>query len=160
MVNRAGNATIVDPYNQSPFGLVEGMRLTMQKLGAPTCYNGSVALSILSTDASTKFYRGINFGSDALTSAGVAISMATGHQIVWFSSAGQAGSLIRSDAVTAGNSMRLILGEGNAALQNNAGVNNLLVASSGANPVDIWVDGSLRNIQIFSSGGHDYLVAA
>lgn len=101
-----------DPYNASPDGLTEGLRVGVGKPGqAGQKISTGIALLNVEQTASARMRRGILIGNDAIeiiSGVGTAIGMATNHAIQWYSAAGVIGPMIRSDVTTASQGLRLV----------------------------------------------------
>lgn len=85
-VKNKGSLVTNSPYGIMPGGATIGLWFAGggdASLGAPA--NSSTCAIAIGKNAAS-WTRGIVFGSDSLTSDGVAVGMATGHYLVWFSS--------------------------------------------------------------------------
>jgi|ERR1700742_1927490 len=121
-INLYSTSTLTNPYNTSPTGLIETLRVATGKGTAGN--TASTGICIVGTGpTSAVFQNGIIISSNALTSANRAICLAKGHLVTWFKSNGTGSSHVRCDVDTGQLGYRVVFGDATVNFQDETNTN-------------------------------------
>ncbi len=145
IINLSSSFASTDPYNTSPDGLVEGLRIGSGKgtAGGRVC---STAFSIdnIEGTSTSKFRRGIIIGYNAIDAGASglqhAINLAQSHCVSWWSSSGAVGPLIRSDVGSGQNGLYQIFANNGFYLQDPISTNNIYYILNSAGTGTIYLN--------------------
>lgn len=137
IINKSTAAPDVNPYNQNPPGVIDS-RIS---IGKPDSYSLgqfgpsqliSALLQFVNAEctANSEAHKGIVFGANAII-GGIAIALAQGHKLQWYSPDGKSTGFIRCDVGTGQSTLNLIFANNGLYLQDNQGHNTHLFCTDG-----------------------------